>query len=123
MQRALDLGYPLPRLGHNYLAAIAAARGDLEAVKAHFARAIEGQPQHRIVMENMESLLAWVREGGPDNGRPLKLVASHDFELAREPCQPAMPGPLPENRRHWPAADEASPEQAAGLQSERSLAS
>jgi anaerobic magnesium-protoporphyrin IX monomethyl ester cyclase len=44
--RALDLGYPLPGLALNYLACIAARRGDMEGMKERLAEAVKRDPQH-----------------------------------------------------------------------------
>ncbi len=93
IRRAIDLDYPAPELAHNYLACIAGMRGDLEAVKTHLARAMEGPPRSMIV-QNMNALTTWLEQGGPAAGQPLRLSADHHFDHPLRLCQPVMPGPI-----------------------------
>jgi tetratricopeptide (TPR) repeat protein len=52
--RALELGYPLPGLAHNYLACIAYQRGDLDRMMDLFLRAAKLDPQHYVLIKNVE---------------------------------------------------------------------
>jgi anaerobic magnesium-protoporphyrin IX monomethyl ester cyclase len=104
-RRALELGYPSPGLIYNYLGCIAAARSDLRGMQAHFMAAAKADPQHHILMSNVERARRWFREGGPARGAPLELHARHDFQLFERTLQPTLPGPLPPDFAEWtPAA-------------------
>jgi anaerobic magnesium-protoporphyrin IX monomethyl ester cyclase len=94
-QRALDLGTPVPGLALNYLAVIAQRRGDIEAMKGYFLEAAKVDPQHHLLIVNVEKTRAWFRAGGPDLGLPLQLEAGHEFQLLERTLQPTLPGPLP----------------------------
>jgi anaerobic magnesium-protoporphyrin IX monomethyl ester cyclase len=103
-RRALELGYPSPGLVHNYLGCIAAARSDLRGMQDHFLAAAKADPQHHILMSNVERARRWFREGGPERGVPLELHARHDFQLFERMLQPTLPGPLPADFAEWSAA-------------------
>jgi radical SAM superfamily enzyme YgiQ (UPF0313 family) len=104
-QRALALGYPSPGLVYNYLACIAAARSDLRAMQDYFMAAAKADPQHHILMTNVERTRRWFREGGPERGLPLELHARHDFALFERTLQPTLPGLVPADFAEWtPAA-------------------
>jgi anaerobic magnesium-protoporphyrin IX monomethyl ester cyclase len=104
-RRALELGYPSPGLIYNYLGCIAAARSDLRAMQEHFMAAAKADPQHHVLMSNVERARRWFREGGPERGTPLELHARHDFQLFERTLQPTLPGPLPADFAEWtPAA-------------------
>ena len=92
VRRALDLGYPLPGLAFNYLACIAARRGDVAAMKECFAEANRRDPQHWILARNVQ----FVRQGDLS-----ELVARHDFQLLERAAQPTLPGPLAEDFDVW----------------------
>jgi radical SAM superfamily enzyme YgiQ (UPF0313 family) len=92
VRRALDLGYPLPGLALNYLACIAARRGDVEAMTERFAEAMRRDPQHWILARNQRALRA---------GATSDLIAKHDFQLLERVAQPTLPGPLPEDFAVW----------------------
>ncbi len=55
VRRALDLGYPLPGLALNYLACIAARRGDVDGMRAHFDEATKRDPQHPVLVKNVRT--------------------------------------------------------------------
>jgi len=93
-ERALSLGTPVPGLALNYLAVIAQRRGDLETMKQHFLQAAKVDPQHHMLIVNVEKTRAWFRAGGPDLGLPLHLEAGHEFQLLERTLQPTLPGPL-----------------------------
>jgi anaerobic magnesium-protoporphyrin IX monomethyl ester cyclase len=100
-RRALELGHPLPGLCHNYLACCAFARGDLKAMQDHFMTAARTDPQHYVLMGNVERTRTWFRQNGPALGLPLTLHARHDFQLLERTAQPTLPGPLPEGFADW----------------------
>jgi anaerobic magnesium-protoporphyrin IX monomethyl ester cyclase len=108
--RALELGHPLPGLAHNHLACIAKERGDLDAMMRHFTRAAELDPQHWVLIRNVNAARAWFKAGGPARGLPLELEVRNDFQLLERTVQPTLPGPLPDDWAAWgPAADRAEP--------------
>jgi len=102
VRRAMEMGYPLPSLGHNYLACIAGRRGDIEGVQAHLERAVSGgRLQLRVVRDNTDAVRAWLKDGGAKSSGPLKLAARHDFNLTTTLQQPMTPGPLPPDACDW----------------------
>jgi radical SAM superfamily enzyme YgiQ (UPF0313 family) len=102
---ALDAGYPLPGLAWNYLACIAKARGDVVRMMDAFSTAAKVDPQHWVLIKNVNAARAWFANGGPAKGAPLELEARHDFQLLERTVQPTLPGPLPEDFATWaPAA-------------------
>jgi len=98
VRRALDLGYPAPGLALNYLAVIAARRGDTAGAQEHLAQAARVDPQHWVLARNAQIARAWAQRGGAG---PLELVAGHDFQLLERPSQPTLPGPLPADFAVW----------------------
>jgi len=107
VRKALELGYPLPGLAYNYLACIAYARGDVEAMMDHFSHAAKIDPQHYVLIRNVNRARAWFRENGPARQLPLELVARHDFQLLERTVQPTLPGPLPADFAVWSDAPQA----------------
>jgi anaerobic magnesium-protoporphyrin IX monomethyl ester cyclase len=104
-RRALELGYPSPGIAYNYLGCIAAARSDIRGMQDAFMTAAKTDPQHHILMSNVERARRWFRENGPERGLPLALEARHDFQLFERMQQPTLPGPLPPEFAEWtPAA-------------------
>jgi hypothetical protein len=95
--RALELGYPVPGLAYNYLAVIEFERGNIKGMQEHFMTAAKIDPQHNVLIQNVESARAWFRARGPDEGIPLRLEARHDFQLLERTLQPTLPGPLPDD--------------------------
>ena len=104
MRRALELGYPLPGLALNYLACIAKARGDVDAMMDSFAEAMKRDPQHYVLVQNVQAARAWFKQGGPGEGLPLDLEARHEFQLLERTVQPTLPGPLPDDFAEWKPA-------------------
>jgi hypothetical protein len=90
-------------LALNYLGCIAFARGDVTGMQDHFLAAARLDPQHLVLIENVQAARAWFKAGGPKHGLPLNLVGKHDFQLFERTAQPALPGPLPENYAAWGA--------------------
>jgi radical SAM superfamily enzyme YgiQ (UPF0313 family) len=103
VRRALDLDYPAPGLALNYLACIAAKRGDTAATNALLSDAMKRDPQHGVLVRNAQIVKQWARDGGAAKGLPLDLLAAHDFQLLERPTQPTLPGPLPADFAIWQA--------------------
>jgi radical SAM superfamily enzyme YgiQ (UPF0313 family) len=101
VRRALDLGYPLPGLVLNYLACIAAQRGEMGAMNEYLAQANKRDPQHWVLLRNAQAVRQWLARGGPEHKLPLDLVAKHDFQLLERTAQPTLPGPLPDDFAVW----------------------
>jgi anaerobic magnesium-protoporphyrin IX monomethyl ester cyclase len=106
-RRALEFGHPTPGLVYNYLALSAYRRGDVQGMQDHFMAAAKTDPQHHVLIQNVEAARAWFRERGPERGAPLELVARHDFQLFQRNAQPALPGPLPDDFADWDNAPSA----------------
>jgi radical SAM superfamily enzyme YgiQ (UPF0313 family) len=109
VKRALDLGYPCPGLAYNHLACIAKARGDLDAMMDLFSTAAKIDPQHFVLIKNVQAARAWFKQGGPAKKLPLDLTASHDFQLLERTVQPTLPGPLGDDFAVWGPARPAEP--------------
>jgi anaerobic magnesium-protoporphyrin IX monomethyl ester cyclase len=101
VKRALELDYPCPGLVYNHLACIAKARGDVEAMMELFMRAAKTDPQHWVLIQNVNRARAWFKDDGPRRGMPLDLEVRHDFQLLERTAQPTLPGPLPDDFREW----------------------
>jgi radical SAM superfamily enzyme YgiQ (UPF0313 family) len=113
VRRALELGYPCPGLAYNHLACIAKARGDYDGMMDAFTTAAKTDPQHWVLIQNVNAARAWFKAGGPSRGLPLELSVRHDFQLLERTVQPTLPGPLPEDFAEWkdaplPAAEASS---------------
>jgi radical SAM superfamily enzyme YgiQ (UPF0313 family) len=108
VKRALELGFPAPGLGLNYLACIAARRGDTRRMGELFAEANRRDPQHWVLGRNAQALRAWSARGGQDTP---DLVAEHEFQLLERSAQPTLPGPLESDYAVWqpPTAPPARP--------------
>jgi tetratricopeptide (TPR) repeat protein len=104
VKKALELGYPLPGLVYNHLACIAKARGDLDAMMDLFSTAAKVDPQHFVLIQNVQRARKWFKEGGYAKKEPLELLVRHDFQLLERTAQPSLPGPLPEDFDVWTAA-------------------
>lgn len=112
VRRALELGYPCPGLVYNHLACIAKARGDVPGMMDLFMKAAKTDPQHWVLVQNVEKARAWFKQGGPEKGLPLDLVVRHDFQLLERTQQPTLPGPLPPDWATWgegPMVPKATP--------------
>jgi radical SAM superfamily enzyme YgiQ (UPF0313 family) len=101
VRRALELGYPAPGLVYNHLACIAKARGDLDAMMDLFTTAAKLDPQHWVLIQNVQAARAWFKSGGPRKSAPLELLVRHDFQLLERTAQPTLPGPLPDDFAVW----------------------
>jgi len=100
VRRALELRYPAPGLALNYLACIAARRGDLARMKEHLDEALRRDPRHGVLTRNVLAVRGWLARGGDAAGPP-ELVAEHDFQLLEVTAQPTLPGPLPDDFATW----------------------
>jgi anaerobic magnesium-protoporphyrin IX monomethyl ester cyclase len=112
VRRALELEYPLPGIAYNHLACFAKARGDLDAMMDLFTTAAKVDPQHWVLIQNVNAARAWFKSDGPGRGTPLELTVRHDFQLLERTAQPTLPGPLPEDFAEWkevPLRSEAAP--------------
>jgi len=109
VRRALELGYPCPGLVENHLACIAKARGDLDGMMDHFTQAAKVDPQHWVLIGNVNAARAWFKQGGPAKGLPLHLTVRHDFQLLERTVQPTLPGPLAEDFTEWKPAPAPAP--------------
>jgi anaerobic magnesium-protoporphyrin IX monomethyl ester cyclase len=109
-QKALDFGHPTPGLAYNYLACIAQRKGDIPAMQQHFLTAARTDPQHQVLISNVQRARQWFAERGPERDLPLELVGRHDFQLLERTEQPALPGALPESFAAW---DTEAPRAAA----------
>ncbi|MEZ4301483.1 MAG: radical SAM protein, partial [Polyangiaceae bacterium] len=110
--RAKELGYPNPGLVYNHLACIAKAKGDLPSMMDHFSTAARLDPQHYVLIQNVNRARAWFKDKGPERGLPLELTVRHDFQLLERTAQPTLPGPLPPDYAEWTAAPVRSPDAA-----------
>ena len=90
---AIDMGYPLPILGYNYLACIAASCGDFKSAINYFEQA-KALSNDSIVDDNLQSLRAWLLAGGLQSGHRPNLIANHDLERPFIAKQPILPGPI-----------------------------
>jgi tetratricopeptide (TPR) repeat protein len=123
-RRALALGHPLPGLALNTLACAAVQRGDYDAMMDHYSEAARVDPQHAVLIRNVERARRWFREQGPSLGTPLELDPSHDFQLLERTTQPTLPGPLPPDFADWGSASPVTPDAAvAPIGSKKELGS
>jgi anaerobic magnesium-protoporphyrin IX monomethyl ester cyclase len=116
-ERALALAYPAPGLALNYLACIAAKRGDLNKARALLSEALKRDPQHSVLVHNVEVLR---KSSGLASRGEIALAASHDFQLFERFAQPTLPGPLPDDFAVWGAAM-ATPQRPVGAGDGRKL--
>jgi anaerobic magnesium-protoporphyrin IX monomethyl ester cyclase len=96
-RRALELAYPAPGLALNYIACVAAHRGDVVSMRAHFEEARRRDPQHWVLARNARIL----QDGDLTAGAASQLVADHDFQLLERTAQPTLPGPLDQDFAIW----------------------
>ena len=109
VRRAMELDYPCPGLALNHLACIAKARGDLDSMMERFTEAAKKDPQHYVLIQNVNRARAWFKADGPAKKLPLDLVVRHDFQLLERTMQPTLPGPLPPDFTTWTTPDTAVP--------------
>ena len=109
VRRSLELGFPAPGLAYNYLAVIAQQRGDIPAMQQAFLSGARSDPQHAVLIQNVEAARAWFKNRGPEHKLPLNLIARHDFQLFERTEQPTLPGKLAEDAMRWDAATDPEP--------------
>jgi anaerobic magnesium-protoporphyrin IX monomethyl ester cyclase len=107
--RCLELGHPCPGLVHDLQACLALLRGDLEGMKERLLTAARVDPQHYALIQNVNRARTWFAARGPEQGVPLRLQPSSDFQLLERTAQPALPGPLPEDFADWGAPPRLMP--------------
>ncbi len=95
-RRSLDHGHPCPGLVLNLLACIAYSREDIEQMKMLFLEAARTDPQHPVLIENVQRTRRWFAADGHTRSLLLELSIDHDFRLLERTLQPSLPGPLPE---------------------------
>jgi tetratricopeptide (TPR) repeat protein len=105
VRQAIERGYPAPGVAYNYLACIASERRDFQAMEDHLKKAIACDPQHFVIVQNVQAVRTWYKEQGPIKNLPLSLSARHEFQILERTAQPSLPGPLPDDFAEWkPAA-------------------
>jgi hypothetical protein len=72
-------------------------------MQQHFMAAAKSDPQHQVLISNVQRARAWFAERGPERGVPLHLVGRHDFQLLERTEQPALPGALSPDFAAWDA--------------------
>jgi radical SAM superfamily enzyme YgiQ (UPF0313 family) len=93
MNRALEMGYPLPGLAHDYQACIAAEHGDIHETIAFLSKA--KALGSRLADTNLMSLRRWLSEGPGKNGKPvLKTTDVLSAAIPQEMVQPFNPAPI-----------------------------
>jgi hypothetical protein len=75
-----------------------------------FTTAAKTDPQHHILIQNVNAARAWFKAGGPGKGLPLDLAVRHDFQLLERTAQPTLPGPLIEELDVWSSKYIKTPE-------------
>jgi radical SAM superfamily enzyme YgiQ (UPF0313 family) len=101
VRRSLELDVPVPGLALNYLACIAAAKGNLREMEDLFMEASKRDPQHWVLIRNVQTVRQWYKDDGPQKKLPLYLLGRHDFKLLERTAQPTLPGPLPDDWASW----------------------
>ena len=79
----------------NYLACVAVERGDYDAMMDLYSEAAQRDPQHAVLIRNVNAARAWFKTDTASRAAKLDLVAGHDFQLLERTAQPSLPGPLP----------------------------
>ncbi len=91
--QALAGDVPLPGIGYNVLACIAARQGDFKSMLKYLIQARQNG-FHKVVEENVAEAQKWIRAGGPNSAAALSLKADTDFEVTRPTMQPTTPGKI-----------------------------
>jgi radical SAM superfamily enzyme YgiQ (UPF0313 family) len=108
LNRAQQLGSPVPGLVLNARACVAVKRADYGLLKEHLVSAARIDPQHYLLLRNAAATKSWFESGGPTSGRKLHLDCRHDFQLFERTQQPVLPGPLPEDWADWSVSSSIS---------------
>lgn len=104
-KRALELGHPLPGLCLNLLAAVACQRKEWANMQQHLTEAWQKDPQHYVLLRNVQKVKAWLADAGPLRNTPIDIEAHNEFQLFERTVQPMLPGALPTNFAEWTDAD------------------
>jgi radical SAM superfamily enzyme YgiQ (UPF0313 family) len=118
--RALELQYPAPGLALNYLACIAALRGDAVVMQQRFSEAMSRDPQHGVIARNADVIERWAAQPSSDVAS-LDLLATHDFQLLERRSQPTLPGPLAKDFAVWHPPPQAPAGPSGGGKGARAL--
>jgi hypothetical protein len=105
ISRAMEMGFPLPGLGYNYLAAIRVSQKQYKGAIG-FLAAAKKSGQFSIVDENLKILREWLSTGGLQSGSPPDLVVYHEFERFRTGTQPVVPAPITLHGQGFPEETE-----------------
>jgi hypothetical protein len=66
-----------------------------------FMEASKRDPQHWVLIRNVQTVRQWYKDDGPKKNLPLYLLGRHDFKLLERTTQPTLPGQLPEDFANW----------------------
>jgi radical SAM superfamily enzyme YgiQ (UPF0313 family) len=105
-QKALDLGHPLPGLCLNLLAAVACQRKEYAHMQQLLTEAWQRDPQHYVLVRNVQKVKAWLADAGPLRNTPLDIEGHADFQLLERTVQPMLPGALPADFAIWNDSNE-----------------
>lgn len=104
-QKALEFQHPLPGLCLNLLAAIACQRKEWAKMQQCLTDAWQRDPQHYVLVRNIQKVKAWLAESGPLRNMPLDIEGTADFQLLERTVQPMLPGALSADFMKWTDAD------------------
>jgi len=104
-QKAMQLGHPLPGLCLNLLAAIACRRKEYAKMQQWLTEAWQRDPQHWVLVRNVQRVKAWLAEAGPLRNLPLDVETHADFQLLERTVQPMLPGALAHDFASWDESD------------------
>lgn len=104
-QKALEAGHPLPGLALNLLAAIACQRKEWAKMQQFLTEAWQRDPQHYVLVRNVQKVKAWLADAGPLRNTPLDIIGTADFQLLERTVQPMLPGALAADFAKWTDAD------------------
>ncbi|MCP4023799.1 MAG: tetratricopeptide repeat protein [Desulfobacteraceae bacterium] len=93
VKEAIQKGYPLMGYVFNYLACIAAFKGDLSMMAICLEYAVNIS-QEDIVSDNYKRHQKWLKTDGPEKGLDLRLIINSNFPQTSILTQPNFPGPI-----------------------------
>ncbi|RPI78830.1 MAG: radical SAM protein [Desulfobacteraceae bacterium] len=93
VRQALDRGFPLPGLGLNYLACMA-ARQNNPAEALQYLEQAQKMGANRMIRENLEKIRQRLEQTGPENFSPSAWSVGHEFEDTQTHTQPIVPAPI-----------------------------
>jgi tetratricopeptide (TPR) repeat protein len=91
-QTAINLGFPMPGLGFNYLACMA-FDGDRTKEAIDYLKQAHKIDRHHCVEQNLKILHDWLSKGMGKRNKP-QLIAYHEFEPHHSTTQPISPAPI-----------------------------